>query len=190
MLGSVVSRICGAAMRANSASEMRSSFQLSESASRRRNRVERCQRSPETSLTRIDAEPSSRITRSIPPWRTSGPGRAGAASASTRQAIAAVTHSQKGRSPAWPKRSRDRQHAARGRDGDVGPPRAQTPEPQRPTSRAGIRAATATRAGRTRFARSRSAAARQSLAIRGARASRPLPGRSARARRTASARWS
>ena len=66
-----VSRICGAAMCANSASAIRSSFQRSDSPSMRRNRIDRCQRSPATSATRIDAEPSCRTTRSTPAVRTS-----------------------------------------------------------------------------------------------------------------------
>jgi hypothetical protein len=67
VLGSFVSRICGAAMRAKTAIAMRSSCQLRASPSVRRKRVERCHRSPGTSLTRMDAEPSCRITRSTPP---------------------------------------------------------------------------------------------------------------------------
>ena len=69
-LGSFVSRTCGAASCANSASATRSPFQLSASANVRRNCTERRHRSGRTSVTYIDADASCRITMSALALRT------------------------------------------------------------------------------------------------------------------------
>ncbi len=106
VFGSLVRRIWGAAMRAKTARAMRSSFQLMESPSMRRKRVDRCHRSPGTSLTRIDADPSWRRTRSMPPWRRASAGPCGRARATMMKMQATIRQSQKGSSPATAKRER------------------------------------------------------------------------------------
>ncbi len=99
VFGSLVSRICGAAMCANSVSATRSCCQLNESPSTRRNVKDRCHRSVVTSATCIDADPSSTIMRSTPPVRTSDATTRGCASAPTSSPVATIVLSQNSASP-------------------------------------------------------------------------------------------
>ena len=105
-LGSLVSRTCGAASCANSASATRSPCQLSDSANVRRNCTERRHRSGCTSFTYIDAEASCRMTMSALPRRTSVVSACGRASATITRLAATSAHSQKARSPNRLNRSR------------------------------------------------------------------------------------
>lgn len=84
----------------------RSSFQLRESPSRRRNVIARCQRLPATSFTCIDAEPSCSTTISTPARPTTVVTPCGRAVATITAAVAKIRQSQNGRSPARPNRSR------------------------------------------------------------------------------------
>ena len=94
-------------MCAKSASATRSSFQRSDSARTRRNRIERCQRSPATSVTCIDAEPSCRIDDDRRRPNAASETRAcGRASATIVQAGAAIAHSQNSSPPTNGRRSR------------------------------------------------------------------------------------
>ena len=93
-------------MCANSAMASRSSRQPSDSPSVRRNLIDRCQRSPATSLVRIDADPSCRTTRSMPAVRITETVAAGRASARIAKALAKMTASQNTSPPRTGKRSR------------------------------------------------------------------------------------
>ena len=115
----------------------------------RRNRIERCQRSPATSGVRIDAEPSCRMTRSTPAVRTSETAAVGRASARIVQALARIRHSQNSRPPKIGNRSRTgsrrccrKRRASRRRA-------RQLPAPRRPAARRARSAATGTAAPRT-----------------------------------------
>ena len=80
-LGSFVSRTCGAASCANSASATRSPCQLRVSANVRRNCTDRRHRSGLTSETYIDADASCRMTMSALAFRTVDTSACGRASA-------------------------------------------------------------------------------------------------------------
>ena len=106
VFGSFVSRTCGVAMRAKAVMAMRSPSQRIVSASALRNRIERFQRSPVVSVTRIEVEPSCSTTRSMPARRTRVVTICGRASARMTEAVAASTHNQKSSPPKSEKRSR------------------------------------------------------------------------------------
>ena len=107
MFGSLVSRICGDAMCANSAIAMRSSRQAQRFAEHAQKPDRRAASGrPDTSGVRIDAEPSCRMTRSTPAVRTSAAAATGRASARIVHAHAAIRHSQNTRLPKIGKRSR------------------------------------------------------------------------------------
>ena len=99
VFGSFVSLICGSATVANSASATRSSSHRSDSPSARRKRIERCQRSPATSRTRIDADPSWRTTMSTPAAAGNGTLAAGRAIATMSSAAAVMRNSHDTRPP-------------------------------------------------------------------------------------------
>ena len=106
VLGSLVSRTCGVAMRANEVMASRSPSQRMVSPSVRRNTIDCFQRSPGMSVTRIEVEPSCSTTRSTAARRTRVVTTWGRASARITQALAATRHSQKSSPPKIEKLSR------------------------------------------------------------------------------------
>ena len=105
-LGSRVSRTCGAARCANRARATRWSCQPRSSENVRIQATDRCQRSGDTSATRIDAEPSCRMMKSAPALRVTGTSAWGRARARTTAATASSRQSQNDSPPARAKRSR------------------------------------------------------------------------------------
>ena len=106
VLGSLVSRTCGVAIRAKDVIATRSPSQRIVSPSVRRKVIDRFQRSPGMSVTRIDVEPSCSTTRSTPARRTRVVTTCGRASARITQAAAPTRHSQNSSPPKIEKRSR------------------------------------------------------------------------------------
>ena len=124
MFGSLVRRICGVAMCANTVSAMRSSVQLSESPSSRRKSIDRCQRvaaghalsrrsslefvraTADTSFTCIEADPSCSTTMSRPARLMTVVTPRGRASATAKQAAERIRNNQNHRSPPIANRSR------------------------------------------------------------------------------------
>jgi hypothetical protein len=85
---------------------MRSSRHAIDSPSVRRKRIDRCHRSPGTSGVRIDAEPSCRMTRSMPAVRISDVSAVGRAKARIVSALAKIRQNQNISPPNTGNRSR------------------------------------------------------------------------------------